>query len=201
MLQNFTDLLPLIDHNPADEIVFYSQNGTGVGGRFVVLETGFQDPAVDGAGTYGSTTPGYDYQGVTNVRYENKRKFKLAPGGVNKASVLGITLYGTAEYDQNGQKLLFLPNRKTELGVVTSGETSNVLTDGLIRLKASAYSGTPIPGYVGLISTAGNGTIQIFDPATLPATGLASASNAVVKVLSTSGSAFGGYADFKLMLK
>ena len=210
MQQNFTDLLPFIQYDPTDEVVLYSLNGTGIGGRFVTLETGNQDPN-NSAGQYSTATPGYNYSYVTNLRYENPRKVKAAPSGSLKWEVLGVTLYGTAEYDQNGQKLILNPNRKTELGVVVSGESVNVLTDGLIRLKSSAYSGIPIPGYVAVISSVGDGTLQIYNPSTLVNneainTGANVAwptvKNIVAKVISSSGTAtYSSYADFKLCLK
>lgn len=213
MQQNFTDVLPFTQYDPSDEIVLYSLNGTGVGGRFVTFETGNQDPT-NTAGNYVNATPGYNYSLVTNLRYENPRKVKFAASGSYKDQVLGITLYGTAEYDQNGQKLILNPYRKTELGVVYSGESVNVLTDGVVRLKATAYSGIPIPGYVAVISNAGNGLLQIYDPATLASNELSTITSTgsgplfpqfkhvVAKVISSSGTAlYGSYADFKLALK
>lgn len=203
MIQNFTDVLPFAIYSPADEIALYSQNGTGVGGRFVVFETGNNAPT-DGLGDFSAATPGYNYEGVTNLRTENKRKVTPAPSGSTKFNVLGVTLYGTAEYDNNGLKLLFNPHRKTELRCVTSGESTNVLCDGVVRLSYRAYSGVPIPGHVAVVSNAGEGKIQIVNPATLSASSTPFAYHHVVaKVISSSGTAnsFGGYADFKLMLK
>ena len=209
MQQNFTDVLPFTQYDPVDEVALFSQNGTGLGGRFVVLETGNQNPDLT-AGTYVSATPGYNYPYVTDLRYEAPRKFKLAPSGSLKLNVLGLTLYGTAEYDQNGQKLILNPYRKAELGVVYSGEVSNVLTDGIIRLKSSAYSGIPTPGNVAVVSSVGDGTLQLFNAATIVANTAASSgslawptlSHVVAKCISTSGtSTFASYADFKLVLK
>ena len=211
MQLNFTDVYPFTQYDPTDEVVLYSLNGTGMGGRFVVLETGNQDPA-NTAGNYIAATPGYNYPLVTNLRYENPRKVKLMPSGALRHQVLGITLYGTAEYDQNGQKLILNPYRKTELGVVVSGESVNVLTDGIVRLKYTAYSGTPIPGYVAVASNAGDGTVQLYDPTlfttwtgaqgSAPAAFFPSFQHVIAKVISTSGTAlYGAFTDFKLMLK
>jgi hypothetical protein len=209
MIQNFTDVLPFIAHDPSDEIAMYSLNGvSGMGGRFVVLETGNNNPELS-AGDFAASTPGYNYAGLTNLRYENKRKFKPAPSGSTKFNVLGVVLYGTTEYDKNDLKLIQNPHRKVELGVVYSGETNNILTDGCIRLKSTAYSGIPIPGHVAVINPYGDGTLQIVDPALLAPTGVAGSAwnpgfqHVVAKVISSSGTAasFGGYADFKLMLK
>lgn len=200
MIQNYSDVLPLRIYSPADELAFYSLNGTGVGGRFVVLETGNNNPELS-AGDWSNATPGYNYQGVTNLRYENKRKFKYAPSGSTRFATLGVVLYGTVESDSNELKLLAFPNRKDELMVVVSGETNNVLTDGVLRLKSSAYIGTPVPGHVAIVGT--DGKLSIVDPAALTATGAVNHTHIVAKVISQSGTAasFGGYADFKLMLK
>jgi len=209
MIQNFTDILPFTQYSPADEVALYSLNGTGIGGRFVTFETGGNTPE-NSAGNWSASTPGYNYSNVTSLRYENPRKVKYAASGSSKFNTFGVLLYGTAEYDQNGQKLILNPYRKTELGVVVSGETNNILTDGIVRLKSTAYSGVPIPGYVAVINpiAGSEGTLMIVDPANLAATGVTSPyvplyHHVVAKVISLSGTAasFGGYADFKLMLK
>jgi len=201
MLLNFTDLLPFITQDTHDEVAFYSLNGTGIGGRFVTIATGNNNPELS-AGNFANATPGYNYPGVTNLRYENQRKVNLAAAGSYKNQVLGITIYGTAEYDTNGQKIILNTYRQTELGCVYSGESVNILTDGIVRLKSSAYSGVPVPGRVAVVSTVGDGTLQIFDPAVTNESILGTGQSKVVaKVLSTSGNAFGGYADFKLCLK
>jgi hypothetical protein len=209
MIQNFTDVLPFTQYSPADEVAMYSLNGiSGMGGRFVVLETGNNNPELS-AGDYSAATPGYNYAGLTNLRYENKRKFKYATSGATRYNTLGLVLYGTTEFDKNDLKLIMNPHRKVELGVVYSGETNNVLTDGIVRLRSTAYSGIPIPGYVAVINPVSNdGGVMIVDPASLAATGVTSPfvplfQHVVAKVISSSGTAgsFGGYADFKLMLK
>ena len=83
MQQNFTDILPFTQYSPYDEVVLYSLNGTGQGGRFVTLETGNQNPDLT-AGQYVAATPGFNYPFVTDLRYENSRKVKLAPSGSTK---------------------------------------------------------------------------------------------------------------------
>ncbi len=211
MVNNFTDVLPFRINAPHDEIALYSfDRATGMGGRFVVLCTG-QNAPQDGLGDFAASTPGYNYQGLTNVRSENRRKFMLAPSGSAKHQVFGMVLYGTIENDTNDLKLLFNPHRKHELMVVVSGETNNILCDGVVRLRSTAYSGIPIPGHVAVISPYGDGKLQIVDPTLLSPTG--SLTNGawapgyhhiVAKVISSSGTAasYGpGYADFQLCLK
>jgi len=194
LINTFVDLLPFRQVSEYDVLNTYSLNGTGVGGRFVTLETGNQDPALS-AGDFAASSPGYAYDHTASLRYEQPRKVKYAPSGAFKNEVVGILLNGTVEHDENGQKVLFHPQIQKEKQIVPSGVTVPIATDGVLTLRAGAYSGTPIPGYVGLVSNGGNGQIQ-FAPASA-----ANAPYAVCKVLSTSGSAFGGYVQVKLTLK
>lgn len=199
MLNTQGNLFPFRQHAEAEVINFFALNGTGQNGLFVALETGQQDPA--DADAYTTAGLGANYTNVYAPRFENKRKVRLATLTDTKYNAVGITLNTTAEYDANGQKLVLLPkDRRDEMGFVVSGETVPILTRGIVTLGKGAYNGTPIPGYVGVLS--GNGTITAVDPATvLASTGAASMANRVVgKFISTSGSAFGGYAQFKLEL-
>lgn len=195
MLKNFTDLLPFRGYDEHDVINFYSLDQTGVGGRFVTLLTGKNNPELS-AGAFSSASVGASYAGTVSLRYENPRKVKYSVSGDSKSQVLGIALYGTAEYDDNGQKLILNPSISAELGVVNSGQSIPVATAGHFRVKSSAYTNAPFPGYVGVISDANAGKLAFF-PAS---TAIYSSGLAVCKVLSTSGSAFGGYADIKLTL-
>ena len=196
MLNIYNDLLPFRQEAPHAVINLFSLNGTGVGGRFVVLETGNQDPAESSA-VLAAATPGYAYSNVTNQRWETPRKFRYAAYGDNKFAVLGLSLNGTVEYDENGNKVLFNEQTQVEKQIVPSGYTVPVSTAGIYTLKSSAYLSTPFPGYIGVISgTAGQ--VTFVSPAT--AQPYLSSGLGVCKVISTSGSAFGGYAQIQLAL-
>src|SRR4051812_35199269 len=108
MLYPFTRLLPFRTIDQVDILQMYSLDGTGVGGKVVIFETGNQDP-LQSAGQFSSTNPGFTPQGVTNPRYELKRKVTSAVGNAVKHQVAGITLNGTIEVDENGQKIIFNP--------------------------------------------------------------------------------------------
>ena len=90
MLENYTYALPLRDYSEHDVLQFYSLNGTGMGGLFVVAETGNQDPVLT-AGQYSSASVGASYAGTVSLRYENPRKVKFASSGHNAYKVLGLT--------------------------------------------------------------------------------------------------------------
>ena len=192
MLNIFNDLLPFRQTSESDVINFYSLNGTGVGGRFVSFETGQQDPALS-AGDFAASTPGFNYAGVQNLRYEQPRKVRFAASGDTRYAVAGLSLNGTVEFDENGNKVLFRPDVQKEKQIVPSGGTIPIATEGLFTLRSTAYTNAPIPGYVGVIADS-FGRVAFFPPsASIIGSGLA-----VCKVISTSGSAFGGYAQIQV---
>ena len=61
-------------------------------------------------------------------------KVGAAPVSSKKESVLGVTLYQTARTDENGEKLLYYPQKKLETQSVLSGEAVPVLTRGVITV-------------------------------------------------------------------
>ena len=192
----FCDLLPFKQENPWGVINMYSQDQTGMGGRFVTLLTGNQDPALS-AGDFAATSPGATYAGAVSLRYEQPRKFRYAAYGDTKYAVLGLSLNGTVEFDENGQKVLFHPEVQAEKQIVPSGATVPVATDGIYTLKQNAYVGTPYPGYVCVVTgTAGQIT---FVPAANASPYISSGLD-VGKVISTTGSAFSGYVQVKINL-
>lgn len=196
MLNNYTDLLPFQSTAIEQDVLqLYSLNRTGVGGRFVVAETGNQNPVLT-AGQFSATSVGASYTNTVSLRYENPRKVRYAASGDTKGQIVGLMLYGTVETDNNGQRLILNPNLAKELGVVYSGQTTPIATQGMFTLKKPAYTNTPIPGYVGVISAEGEGKVSFLAPsAAVYSSGLN-----VCKVLSTSGSAFDGYVQIKLTL-
>lgn len=194
MLQNFTDLLPLRAVSEHDLIQMYSLNGTGIGGRFVTCETGNQDPILT-AGQYSNQDVGGSYAGTFSKRYENPRKVRYSLSGESRFQILGLMLHGTVETDANGQRLILNTNLKDELGVVYSGETTPIALNGYFRIKGTAYTGQPLPGYAAIPHNTNPGCVAF-----LPYASVTDKNLIVAKVLSASGSAFGGYADILLTL-
>ena len=194
MFNIFNDLLPFRQAAEVDVINFYSLNGTGVGGRFVAFETGNQDPALS-AGDFAAATPGFNYAGVNNLRYEQPRKVRFATAGDTKYALAGLSLNGTVEFDENGNKVLFRPDVQKEKQIVPSGGTIPIATAGIFTLRSTAYTNAPIPGFVGILAAEGKLTFVA------PSPGVIGSGLAVCKVLSSSGSAFGGYAQIKLALE
>ena len=65
---------------------------------------------------------------------------KCAPA-VSGESLLGLTLRQTAQYDENGEKLLYNPVKAEELFCVMPGQAVPVATRGMFTLTADGYSG------------------------------------------------------------
>jgi len=197
LTNTFTNLLPFQIQSPHSIVNFYSFNGTGKAGLFATFETGNQDPALS-AGDFAASSPGLSYEGAISLRYENPRKVKYSSYGDTKFGVAGLILDATVEYDEHGRKVVLLDGPyKAEKQIVSSGESIRLATDGVYTLKQAAYVGTPFPGYVG-VATGTAGQITFVSPAA--AAPYITSGLGLCKVLSTSGSAFGGYAQVQLTL-
>lgn len=200
MLATQGKLLPFRVQSEHEKITWYSLNGSGMNGLFVALETGNQNPAdADG---YTSAGVGLIPQGVYAPLYENKRKVRATTAGDTKYNTLGVTLQITSNTDEQGRDIRLMAfDHRDEIGYVVSGDSVPVLSRGILTLRSDAYVGTPIPGYVGIIT--GEGKVAVVDPSTLLNTTGAFTDfrdRIAGKFISSSGSAFGGYAQFKLEL-
>lgn len=195
LTNTYTDLLPFRIPSYDDVITFYSFNGYGSGGRFVSFLTGNNSPDLS-AGAFSNTAPGFTPDGAYNYIYEQPRKVRYAAYGDLKHQVVGLALDATVEYDEQGRKVLFEPQVQIEKQIVPTGVPIRIAVDGVYTLKAGAYVGTPFPGYVGVL-TGSHGQITFVAPAN--AQPYVGSGLDVCKVLSTSGSAFGGNVQIKLI--
>ncbi len=201
------NLLPWRQFSPADVLNLFALNGTGLNGQLVAIQTGAQDPA-NSAGAYTTQAVAASYTNVTSFTYNSPRRVRPTQAGDTIYNTIGVTLHTTAVYDENGNPLRNQPMDQTlERGFVQTGFVTPILTRGIITIKQSQIIGVGFPGYVGVISTGGNGTIEAINPSATSIT-FANASGIntysgqqiVGKFLSYSGSAFGGYYQFKLDL-
>lgn len=82
-----------------------------------------------------------------------QNSFQPATSGV---PVLGITLAQSAQVDENGEKLIYYPQKQLELQAVHSGQAVPVLTKGVVTISSDAYVGNLTPGqYLTISNTAG----------------------------------------------
>lgn len=190
-----TRLLPFRDYDEHEVLGFFALNQTGVAGQFVTVAS-FDPDAQQG---YSTVAPGATYSNVLSLRHEVKAKVTPAASGSKASQVLGVTLYSTLEYDENGEKLIFHPEKKAKLKCVTSGEATPILKRGLVTLASSAYVGTPAPGALGVISPSGDGKLLVVAASALVTTGVGYKLDDVVgRFISSAGTKQGGYALFEV---
>lgn len=67
----------------------------------------------------------------------------------NSDTAIGITLLGTREFDENGEKLLYNPRKAAEMGVVVSGQAVPVLTQGVILYEGLNTTLLPVTANAG----------------------------------------------------
>ena len=94
--------------------------------------------------TYDST---YDsYLGKTNYPFVGVNQYPKVSLTVKPAAsgnaLFGITLRQTAKFDENGEKLLYYPQKAEELMCVLPGQSTPIATRGVFTLTSSAYDGS-----------------------------------------------------------
>ncbi len=193
-------LLPYRQYAEAEVLNQYSLSVTGQNGMFVSFVTGNQNP--DNADGYSTLAVGAAYPNIVSTRYLNNRQVKPAAVGDTAWQVAGVTLHTTAEFDENGNKLVLQPTDYTlERGYVVSGQSVPILKRGLISIAMSQVTGgIPLPGYPAVIT--GNGQLCPLLPST--ATGSNFPPYVVGRFVSSTGSnnyaAVGGYVQFEVNL-
>lgn len=130
----------------ADEYVNSNITGVGFGdaGIFVTIASGnlSLDPVTFTSNPYLGKTD-YPFVGF-NAYPEITRKVRPAASG--DITPLGITLTQTAEYDENGQKLLYYREKADAMQIALPGESVKIATRGIFTLFASAVDGVLTPG-------------------------------------------------------
>ena len=131
--------------------------GSGDNGVWVKVTQGGLN---DGPVAYGTTAAGADpyasYLGASpgNNSYIGKNQYPRVVTEVGVANsgdhAIGCTLYQTAKEDENGEKLLYYPQKKLETQSVLPGESVPVLSRGIIAVACGG------PFSSGAINSAGS---------------------------------------------
>lgn len=196
-------LMPFRDYDEHDVINLFAldvgnsaigDSGNGDSGVIVKVSNGTINSDVVTANNSSAYLGKSDYPNVGRVAYwENPMKITPCAAG---AVPLGITLFETAMYDENGEKLIYYKQKALENQVVFSGESVPVATRGMFTLDDSAFQlgSIPAPGTQLAIAT-GAGKF-----AALGATGVTgqAAAGTVVygQVLATGSRVAGTTADY-----
>ena len=117
----------------------FTDTHSGDAGVFVKVVSGNLDldPVTYGSESYLGKT---DYPYVGANQYP-KVSLKVAPASSGDSFPLGITLWETAKYDENGQKLLYYPQKAAENEVALPGQAIPVATRGVFTVSAAAVDG------------------------------------------------------------
>ena len=147
--------LPFRQYNETDVINMFAMgtgfinesvtdSGNGDAGVFVTVESGnlnldtiVYDSAYDSY--LGKTT--YPHVGVNQYP---RVSLSLKPATSGDALV-GMTLRQTAKFDENGEKLLYYPQKAEELMCMLPGQSVPVAKRGVFTLAAAAFAGS-VPG-------------------------------------------------------
>jgi hypothetical protein len=110
--------------------------GSGDAGVFVKVISGNLDldPVSYTSDSYLGKTD-YPYVGANGYPKVN---LKVSPTVSGDVKPLGITLWETAKYDENGQKLLYYPQKAIDHQVLLPGQSVPVATRGVFTLSARA---------------------------------------------------------------
>ncbi len=137
------DVVNLYRLKDGGELAATTDSGTGDAGVFVKVSNGDfnADPVAYASDSYLGKT---DYPFVGRAQYPKVGlQMEAATTG---SAVLGISLLQTAKADENGEKLLYNPQKAAELQAVLPGQAVPVATKGVFTVSASAVDGTLTPG-------------------------------------------------------
>lgn len=158
-------LKPNRKFNPWTVIGTFRTNYTGDAGYLVKVDT--NDP--DNDTYFTSDKVGADYNGVFNNLWQAPKIATKADAGDPAASILGITLEGTASEDNHGNKINGFNERwAADNGYVPTGKPARIVNQGIFEFSADLLNGVPAPGS-GVVAGAG-GTFTVVDPDNLVAT-------------------------------
>ena len=123
----------------SDVLTSTTNTGAGDAGVFVKVSDGNfdNDPVTYQTNSYLGNT-NYPFVGTTDMYPEVNLKIT---GSTSGDIPLGITLYQTAKNDENGEKLLYNPQKQEELQAMLPGQAVPVATKGIFTLAASSFDG------------------------------------------------------------
>lgn len=162
-------LLPFRQYNETDVINLYKVDPTGANKMDKPFENGGNDAGVlvkAVLANFDDDPVGYvtdPYLGKTDYPFIGRDQYPTVPLAVNEAlsgqaGVLGVTLRQTLTHDENGEKLLYYPQKAIEMQAVLTGQAVPILTRGVITLDGdTAFTTQPtaIGNYVFPSSTEG----------------------------------------------
>jgi len=138
------DVVNMYALKDADILTSTTDTGAGDAGVFVKVHDGNfdNDPVTYQTNSYLGKSD-YPFLGTADMYPEVNIKITSSTSGTVP---LGMTLYQTAKNDENGEKLLYNPQKQEELQAMLPGQAVPVVTKGIFTLAAAAFDG-PIASY------------------------------------------------------
>ena len=117
----------------------FTETHSGDAGVFVKISNGNldADPVTYGSNAYLGKT---DYPFVGSNGYPSV-SLKITPAASGDIRPLGLTLWETAKYDENGEKLIYYPQKAHENQVLLPGQSVPVATKGIFTVTSRAFDG------------------------------------------------------------
>ena len=147
------NLRPYRDYDEHDVINLfkYSGNDTVNKGTFVKIVTGWTNDDINSYDPFAQA-----YPNTVSMRYGVRPAVTAtATGDV----AIGMTLYDVRESDENGEKLIFSPQKAAEMQAVLSGQAVPIVTRGIFLY--SGVAGTVTAGANLYATTNGELTVQV----------------------------------------
>ena len=138
------DVVNLFSVIASDVNTATTDSGAGDAGVFVKVADGNfdNDPVEYQTNSYLGDTS-YPFLGTTEMYPEVNLKIT---GAADEDHCIGMTLYQTAKNDENGEKLLYNPQKQEELQAMLPGQAVPIATKGIFTLSSSAFDG-PLTSY------------------------------------------------------
>lgn len=158
MAQSITRLLPNRNIPPHKVINEFSLNvASGEAGTFVKVVNGdlSKDPTQYVNSSYYVNTLG----NATSQYPEVPQKVGIASGTGDGGAILGMLLKDVRMTDENGESLLFYPEKRFELQCVLSGEAVPIATEGIVDINVRGLEGGVAPAVGSKAVLGANGKV------------------------------------------
>jgi len=173
MANTISRLLPFRQYSEQEVINFYSlDTATGEAGSLVRVTSGNLDLDPIQYTTRSDTNAYLNSIGHASSLYPAVpyKVTKVTGTGDFISGALGITLRDVRTVDENGQNLLYYPQKKEELQCVVSGEAVPVAAKGVFTFSQNAFENGAtvrpavgdwvVPGTNGLLTGVGTSTLK-----------------------------------------
>lgn len=161
-------LMPYRDYDEHDVVNLFALNTSNNS----ILDTGDGDAGVivcvkNGTITADAVTlASAGYLGKTDYPYVGRDYYPSVSLTVGAAATgdapIGITLFETAMYDENNEKLLYYQQKALENQIVLSGQAVPVATRGLFAMDESMFVGGTVPAPASkLVIGSGSGKFDV----------------------------------------